>query len=205
MQDHDELPDLPAIELFKAFSERARLRVLGVLAEGDATLAQLCERLQLSEDAVLPHLGFLRSSQLVTARAENKKQIYSLNLRPVWDEIKAAQSRAPEVSPDDVPDAWERDIINRFFEAGKLKSIPMQQKKRRVVLNHIAREFHPRAPYPETLINETLRAFHPDCASLRRYLVDDGIMTRTRGMYRLIPPEFRETHEHAENDKTLRV
>ena len=34
--------------------------------------------------------------------------------------------------------------------------------------------------YPEKEVNQRLALFHPDVAALRRYLVDDGLMTPGR-------------------------
>jgi putative glutamine amidotransferase len=37
--------------------------------------------------------------------------------------------------------------------------------------------------YPESDVNARLRRFHPDYAAVRRYLVDDGFLTREIGVY----------------------
>jgi hypothetical protein len=51
------------------------------------------------------------------------------------------------------------------------------------VLDHIARVFEPGVSYPEPDVNTYLRAFHPDYAMLRRYLVDEGFLSRDHGVY----------------------
>jgi hypothetical protein len=38
--------------------------------------------------------------------------------------------------------------------------------------------------YPENEVNQALALFHPDVASLRRYMVDAGLVTREAGRYR---------------------
>ncbi|MCA1823849.1 MAG: DUF2087 domain-containing protein, partial [Frankia sp.] len=60
---------------------------------------------------------------------------------------------------------------------------PARQAKRRVVLDHIARVFEPGVRYPEREVNAILRAFHPDYAALRRYLVDEYFLARADGEY----------------------
>jgi hypothetical protein len=37
--------------------------------------------------------------------------------------------------------------------------------------------------YPEREVNALLAAWHPDVAALRRYLVDEGLLTRDAGVY----------------------
>ena len=44
------------------------------------------------------------------------------------------------------------------------------------------------ATYPEKEVNQRLALFNPDVAALRRYLVDDGYVTRDAGQYRRAVP-----------------
>jgi hypothetical protein len=81
------------------------------------------------------------------------------------------------------PDA-ERDAVLRAFIAdGRLVSIPTARSKRRIVLEHLAACFEPGVRYPERAVDAVLRAWYPDYASLRRYLVDEDLMSRDRGVY----------------------
>lgn len=79
----------------------------------------------------------------------------------------------------------KRDAVLRLFLAddGTLRTIPARHAKRLVVLDHLARVFEIGVRYPESEVNALLRAFHPDVAALRRYLVDDGFLTRAVGVY----------------------
>ncbi len=52
-----------------------------------------------------------------------------------------------------------------------------------MVLDHVARVFEPGVRYPEREVDAILRAFHPDHAALRRYLVDEGFLSRENGEY----------------------
>ena len=47
--------------------------------------------------------------------------------------------------------------------------------------------FERKRKYPEKEVNQLLAVRHPDAASLRRYLVDEGFMTRKNSVYRLRP------------------
>ena len=53
-----------------------------------------------------------------------------------------------------------------------------------VVLGYVARRFEESRDYEEREVNELLRGFHDDTASLRRYLVDEGMLEREAGVYR---------------------
>jgi hypothetical protein len=69
------------------------------------------------------------------------------------------------------------------MRGGRLTSIPASHSKRMVVLDRIAQQFEPGRRYPEPAVNEAIVAFHPDYATLRRYLVDEGFLQREAGFY----------------------
>jgi hypothetical protein len=79
----------------------------------------------------------------------------------------------------------DRDAVLRAFLAsdGSLTQIPTKIRKRLVVLDHLAQQFEPGEKYDETEVNNRLRAFHPDVAALRRYLVEEGFLDRADGRY----------------------
>ena len=78
-----------------------------------------------------------------------------------------------------------RDAVLRAFlhPDGHLRELPARHAKRLVVLDHVAQSFEVGVRYPETDVNARLLRFHRDYAALRRYLVDDGFLTRDNGVY----------------------
>ena len=52
-----------------------------------------------------------------------------------------------------------------------------------MILDHVCRVFEPGVRYSEREVSVLLRAFHPDYAALRRYLVDEGFLARADGVY----------------------
>ena len=77
------------------------------------------------------------------------------------------------------------DKVLRVFLAddGTLRSIPSKHSKLLVVLDHVAQSFEPGQRYEEAEVNLMLKRYHPDFAALRRYLVEDGFLTRESGIY----------------------
>lgn len=51
------------------------------------------------------------------------------------------------------------------------------------MLERIALEFEPGVRYDEKAVNVIVSRFHTDHAAIRRYLVDEGFLTRERGEY----------------------
>lgn len=74
-------------------------------------------------------------------------------------------------------------VLETFFRDGRLQQIPRAHAKRRVVLDFLASQFEPGVRYDEREVNVMLLQFHPDCAALRRYLVDEEFLERRDGVY----------------------
>jgi hypothetical protein len=75
-------------------------------------------------------------------------------------------------------------VLRAFLRDGQLVSIPARAGRRRVVLEYIVRSFEPGVRLPEREVDAVLRAFYPrDWVSLRRYLIDEGLMSREGGWY----------------------
>ena len=84
--------------------------------------------------------------------------------------------------------SYEDKVVRSFIKDGRLVSIPARDKKRLVILRYLRDACFPEdRAYPEKEVNQRLGAVHPDPASLRRYLVDEGFMARKSGVYRLRP------------------
>lgn len=69
----------------------------------------------------------------------------------------------------------------RFLRDGRITQYPASQAERRELLGLVAeRAFRSGEVLGEREVNERLAAFHDDVAVLRRYLVDAGLLVRTR-------------------------
>jgi ArsR family transcriptional regulator, arsenate/arsenite/antimonite-responsive transcriptional repressor len=59
-----------AVELFKAFADPVRLRLLNLLADGEVCVCHLHEALDLPQSTVSRHLAYLRKRGLVIGRKD---------------------------------------------------------------------------------------------------------------------------------------
>jgi hypothetical protein len=82
------------------------------------------------------------------------------------------------------PRAADERVLRTFLGSdGRLTTIPAKHSKLLVVLDRLAQEFEPGRTYPEADVNDRLQRFHPDYAALRRYLVENGFLTREHNVY----------------------
>lgn len=77
-----------AVALLKAMANERRLFILCLLLEGELSVGQIAEKLELSQSALSQHLGWLRKDELVSTRKESQTVFYSLNSEEVKSVIQ---------------------------------------------------------------------------------------------------------------------
>jgi DNA-binding transcriptional ArsR family regulator len=186
--------DRDLLTTLKALSDASRLRIIGLLAVRPYAVEELAAALDLAPGTVVHHLKRLRTAGLVDSRAAHPYVEYSLRLDALQqlgrklDELERGGEEESAVLPG--PDgealpAYDAKVLRSFLVNGRLESIPAQEKKREVVLRFLLdRCFPENRDYPEKEVNQRLALYHPDVASLRRYLIDGKYMTRKAGQYR---------------------
>jgi DNA-binding transcriptional ArsR family regulator len=65
--------------LFQLLSDKTRLRILLLLAEGERNVTSLCESLGMPQPTVSHHLGLLRIRNIISHRRQGKRAFYALN------------------------------------------------------------------------------------------------------------------------------
>lgn len=74
----DEHSAAHVAELFRAFSDTSRVRIMSVLLAGEKNVSALAELVGISESAVSHHMRSLRQMRLVVARKDGKEVYYRL-------------------------------------------------------------------------------------------------------------------------------
>lgn len=168
--------DPEMLDFVKALSSAERLRVIGVLARGRATQAEIAEQLHVPVREVFNHLAFLVEVKVVT----ETDGVYDLNEKAVEALARKqfeGQRPSYEAQAEKPEDA--RKVLKNFLNAdGTLKQLPPMGNKLLILLNFIVEVFAFDANYTEKEVNTLLRRFHVDTAALRRYLVDHNLMAR---------------------------
>jgi DNA-binding transcriptional ArsR family regulator len=184
--DHDVL------ESIRALADPNRLRVAGACGGSPRTVAELSGDLDIPEPAIRRHLDRLVTAGLV----EDAAGSFSLRvpaLHALGRQMAALAPTEPTVPGAVRPDGTtippdEIKVIRGFLREDRLIAIPSQERKRLIIVRYLRdRCFTEDRPYPEKEVNQRLALFHPDVATLRRAMVDEGLMVREAGVYRLPP------------------
>lgn len=168
-------------ELLRGLADPERLAVAGALAIAPRTATELAKELGIPVGRVRRHLS--RLGVVGLARVEANRRTYRLD--PDVLRQAAKEAGPPREAGLALGAVYEEEeaVLRSYFRGGKLREIPHRQSKRRIVLTRLALEFEVGIRYPEKRVDEILKRFHPDYASLRRYLVEEGLLSRERGRY----------------------
>lgn len=174
-------------QLFKALGHPVRLVIVNLIRTRPRHGEELAAILHLQPGTVSHHLAQLTSAGLLTATREQYYQVYSL-AEGIWQQplSELIQLSRPELAANVEADAYRNKVLKAFFQRGKLKSLPAQKKKQQIVLEKIVESFEPEREYSEREVNFALLDFHEDVAGLRRGLIEHGLMTRQKGIYRRV-------------------
>jgi len=171
----------------KALADESRCGIMSALLEAPSYVEELSERFGLTPATVSFHLKKLEAAGLISKKREQYYAVFFpnrdlLNL-PLREFIS---SNAGEAAKEESRlRAYRLEVIKSFFKRGRLEKLPAQNKKRRIVIEEIAALFEPGCVYPEREVNRVVSRFHDDHCLIRRLMIDEGIMERRNGMYRL--------------------
>lgn len=172
------------VAFFKVLSDANRLKIIGLLAQQPYSVEELAALLNLKASTVSHHLSKLAKVGLVSAKTESYYNVYQLDAKALETKSRSLFSQealATSVSDVDV-DAYDNKVIKDYVRKdGSLKTIPAQRKKLEAILRYIVKAFKVGKKYTEKQVNEILKGYHEDTASLRRELIGYKLMKRESG------------------------
>ncbi|MGH2808368.1 MAG: DUF2087 domain-containing protein [Actinomycetota bacterium] len=153
-----------------------RFKVISAIALGAGDISAIAESSGIPMRSVEKALSRLVAADLIT------NDIGRWRVRFDELQLQAREAAAERAAADTGPEG-AADVVRRFFKHGRLTFIPASHSKRVAVLDHLVQVFEPGRVYPEGELNERLSAFHEDYASLRRYMVEEGLLDRADNKY----------------------
>ena len=147
---------------------------------------RLAQRIGITPATVSFHLKKLEDVGAVRSRRDQYYTMYSINPDvfnvTILDILKEeSEEMTIQKERDEI---YRKKVIDSFFEYGKLKSIPSQRKKERIVLEEIAKSFEKGREYTEREINIIIADFNDDFCTIRRDMISEGIITRENMIYK---------------------
>lgn len=174
-----------ALKIFKCLSDMSRLRIVRSLTQGEMYTELLAERLELTPSTVSFHMKKLEDAGIVISRKEQYYTVYSLDSEVLKKSVLELAASAPEQIDEEQKreEAYRQKVIKAFFDYGKLRSIPVQRKKKIICYEQIASLFEIGKVYEEKKLNEIISSVHEDYCTIRRDMISEGIFSRDGGKY----------------------
>lgn len=181
----------------KALADPTRVKMLILLAEGERNGQVLAEKLSVTPATITHHAAKLREASLINERREKNTIYFSLNDYFLKNNAAAAINliyRGADGGIGMLNEEHKRlrdSVIRNFFsKEGKLKNIPSQLKKKLIILEHMVTNLEAGRSYSEKEINEFIKAYHEDFATIRREFIMHQFLFREKEIYELNPQEM---------------
>ncbi len=136
--------------------------------------AEVAQKLRIN------HQVLLRKLQSGEIKGYKLGRDWRITDKHIWEWLEKHSNRNPK------PTEREK-VIRNYFVDGKLKTIPSKLKRKQIVFECILKNLKPDMAYDEKTINKVIEQFHADYCTVRREMVDLGMMTRDGGDYRVNP------------------
>ncbi|MCX5122075.1 DUF2087 domain-containing protein [Micromonospora sp. NBC_00362] len=154
-------------DLVGALAQNDRRAAYAALAFGATTVAEVAERSGLRPPAAAMALQKLADVRI--ASFDREEHTYTL-LDDTFQLAVQAEVR--------VAGRAGGDGAGSYFRRGRLTSIPGNKYVRARVLDVVKGSFEPGVPYPEAKVNAICGEWFDDWVTLRRALVDEGMLRR---------------------------
>ncbi|MEC5425740.1 DUF2087 domain-containing protein [Virgibacillus sp. C22-A2] len=180
------------VNFHKTIGDKTRIKIIALL-QGEPLHGQaLAGKLGLTPPTISYHVTKLREIDVIYQRRDKNTIYFHLNEKKLESMATAIlQIRGEEMEPLNISKDEKYKIITNFFDdSGKLKNIPAQRKKKLVVLEHLIKGLKIGRNYQEKEINEYIKQFHEDYATIRREFIMCHFMNRQNGEYELNPKEM---------------
>ncbi|MEK3864777.1 metalloregulator ArsR/SmtB family transcription factor [Paenibacillus sp. FSL H7-0716] len=183
------------VSYHKALADPTRLRLLLLLSQGEMHGQALAEKLNLSQPTVTHHAAKLREAALIKERRDKNTVYFKLNPEFINNGAEASLrfifSKGAENMEEQLPENSLQDTVirNFFSKDGRLRQIPAQYKKKLIALQYMVEKLEPGVVYTEKEINEFIKQFHEDFATIRREFIMHQFMYREKDKYELNPRE----------------
>jgi hypothetical protein len=175
------------LDFVKAMADADRLRIIGLLAQKPASFSEIVIGMGFHPADAQRHLDQLSQNGIVKL----VDGIYDLNtvaLENIARTQLQSERRAFTPEPGSGNDL-RRILAAHLNQDGTIKTIPVQASKLQIVLEYLINAFTVVVNYSEQEVNMILSHFHPDKVTLRRFLIDAGMLERERNGSRYWRPK----------------
>lgn len=181
------------VNFHKTIGDKTRIQMIALLKQGPLHGQALAGKLGLTAPTISYHITKLREIDIIYQRRDKNTIYFHLNEKNLAFMAAAILKMGDEkqMEPFQMEYAEKQKVMKNFFQHdGTLKTLPAQLKKRLIILEHLVNGLEKGKIYDEIEINEYIKHFHDDFATIRREFINYQFMVRENGKYELNPKEL---------------
>ncbi|GAA0379976.1 metalloregulator ArsR/SmtB family transcription factor [Bacillus horti] len=187
------------VSFHKALADPIRIKILSLLAASPLHGQALASKLGVTPPTITHHMHKLRDVGLVKERRDKNTIYYHLQLKTLEQNAQAilntvTKRNSTREDEKEMRTDLEKEkitVLSNFISPeGKLKTIPAQRKKKLIIFEYLVKKLKVGQKYTEKEINEFIKQFHEDCATIRREFIINHFMYREDGIYEVNPEEL---------------
>jgi hypothetical protein len=176
-----------SIGIMKALADSSRLMILNTLFEKPQYVEEISDSINLAVSTVSFHLKKMEEAGLVSKSKKQYYFIYEIN-KEIFNKTLEQFVRFDNIekfAQEERIEEYKQKIIKTFFRGKRLFKLPSQSMKRWIVLEVILNKFDSEKEYTEKQVDEIIESVYDDYCTVRRYFIDEKVMTRNGVMYKL--------------------
>ncbi len=174
-----------SIEIMKSLADTSRLQVLNAVLQKPQYVEELAHRINLAVSTVSFHLKKLEKAGLVCKKKDQyylvyqvNDEIFNLTLRELtsFDNIE-------KFVQDERINKYRQKVLKTFVKNKRLTKLPVQRKKKLIILDEFVKKFESGKKYAENEVDSLINETYEDHCTIRRLLIEEGIMQRENQIY----------------------
>ncbi len=169
----------------KSLADTSRLQILNSLMDKPQYVEEIANRINLAESTVSFHLKKLEAAGMVKKVKEQYYIIYSINedlFEMTLKELTSFENIDKYVQEKRISD-YRKKVLKTFFRGKKLIQLPVQKKKRMIILDEFFKKFEPGRKYQEEEVNQIIVDHFEDYCWIRRLMIENRMMFRESQIY----------------------
>lgn len=175
------------VTLFKGLADPTRLRMVAAMVERPRCGQDLAAAIGIAPATVSHHLKVLEKAGLLIETRQPPYVFYQVDLDAVQRAMRSVTTpkRVKELASTAAVDDDTRHVLRAFFDGPRLRDLPVQRRKKDIVLEELLRRIPRRKEYDEKELNRFIQVVFDDFCTVRREWIMGGYMTREHHVYKL--------------------
>jgi DNA-binding transcriptional ArsR family regulator len=174
------------VDVFKGLADPTRLRIAAAMIDRPRCGQDLAAEAGVSAATVSHHLKVLDRAGLLRETRQPPYVFYQLDVETLSRAVRAAvPSKMRTLATTPAVDESTRQVLRAFFDGTRVLALPVQRRKKDLVLEEMLRRIPRRREYTEPELNAFISVMFEDFCTVRREWIMGQYMTRENQVYRL--------------------